>query len=774
MLLKKRFAGVFALLLTIVIQGVFAQEAGSPGKKGNKYMLCVGINNYLASSSPSCQVCKDRGLKDLSGCLNDVDTISRLFTRFYDFKNENIVKLLDQDASHAAIMQALEQLLAKSKKGDYMVFFYSGHGSYEYETAADQVSTGKGYRNTIIPADITKPGIRDITSVELNKVFAGFAEKGVVLTVITDCCYSGTNTRGSTLFEVDSSREVKPSPDIRPAAAGVVTVTKKLDAMGAVSIGACQDNQVSSETKVSANVFYGAFTMCLCRAVTEWSQAPVEILLERTIAKLRLLNKNQTPNMEAARRLTMNLPGTAPGQIRKSSYSLKCTNCSKNGLPVIVAGFTDDLYNDDILIDTKTKDSLSVSNVGLSETEVKLINKEGKFKTGDLTGLHFSLLKKLTNPDPPLKIFLGNSVAQEELDSILQKAVAITTQKNGRNKWINPSQEKLPDAVLFYGKNSEGTGAWKLNRDKVKEMAKLQELVPAEINPLLDAAQTKNAYLQLPPAAGFTEQLSARLSTPKNRNIAIVNNPSGADYILAGHLLDNKTIAYGWEKTMLNDKNQDLPVVTDFFPLTAAGTFPVDSLTERVNRLSVLANWLSMKSPPPDNTLRYPYHLAVRNRSSNVKADDKMPGKSGVQDILDILIEKDAGTTLKKDSIPSMFIYVMSMDNKGNTYLFYPQPKTSILTYPNSILYDTSSYRLASVRHTTPGKYHYFFLALREPVSNLNIFTRRGVVKGAQPEFNDNPLEALLNEEGTEQRGSIKSFDHWLLKTVDIVTTDKP
>ncbi len=772
MLYENRFGWLLLLLFTFSAQGGISQVAGQAEKNTGKYMLCIGINNYLATNSPSCRVCKDRELKNLNGCVNDVDTISKLFNRFYDFKNENIIKLLDQQASRAAIFQAFDQLLAKCKRGDYLVFFYSGHGSYEYETAADKTTTGKGYRNTILPADITKPGISDITSVDLNNVFAGFAEKGVVLTVITDCCHSATNTRGATLFEVDSVREVKPSIELRTPATGATAVTKRLDALGAVTIGACQDNQVSSEAQVSPNVFYGAFTISLCRAVTEWSQAPVEILMERTIAKLRLMNKNQSPNIEAGNRLTMNLPGTGKGQSRKSSFALNCVACSKNNLPVITAGFTDDIYNDDILVDTKTKDSLQVSNVGLSETEVKLMNKSGKYKAADLMSLNFSLLKKLPNPDPPLKIFLGTGVPQEILESMIEKASALTTQTNQPVKWINPSLVKIPDAVLFYAGNNN-TAEWKLNRNNVKEVARLPGLVPAAINALLEAAQSKNAYLQLPPSAALIEKLSEKLVNPRNRNIAIVNNAGAADYILALHLVAGNTVACGWEKTMLNDKNEDLPLVTDFFPVNSAGTFPVDSLAERVNRLSVLANWLSMKSPPPDNGLRYPYHLTVKNQANNAKADDRKSGRSGLQDKLDIIIEKDAGFTLKKDSIPSLFIYIMSMDPKGNTYLIYPQPRTSVLTYPNSILYDTTSYRLATVRHTTAGRYHYFFLALREQVSNRNIFTKRGVVKGDQPEFNDNPLEALLNEEGTEQRGSIKSFDRWLLKTVDIVTTDK-
>jgi hypothetical protein len=734
-------------------------------------MLCVGINNYLANVDPAtCQICKDREIKNLNGCLNDVDTISKLFIKYYGFLPQNVTVLRDQEASRAAILQSFNQILTRCKKGDYFVFFYSGHGSYEYETANDnQLRTGKGYRNTILSADIVKPGVSDLNSAELNKIFSGFTDKGVVLTVITDCCHSATNTRGSTTFEADSAREVKPSLEPGKFITAGTATTQLLDQSGALTIGSCQDNEIASEAQVSPKTYYGAFTISFCRSVTEWSQAPVDVLLDRTVSKLRMLNKQQTPNMEADQRRTQNLVGTAPAQTRKDAYSLKCTNCSAKQSPVIAAGFTDDILNDDILVDTKTKDSIKVTNVGLTETEVMLINQNNNWKTADLTALNFTILKKLPNPDPPLKIFLGNGLTDDAYKNVVTQAKALYQQGNEGYQWMNPSFQDFPDAILFYN------NGWKLNRNGVMETFAFTNPDARTLNNLITAAKSRNAYLQLPPPVNLTDQLQAKLSAEKNRNIKIVNTPAAADYMLAGHFTNNaNSIAYGWEKTILSKdagKGNGLTAVTDFF--TTSNNYPVDSLTDRLRRLSILANWLSMTSPPPDKTMIFPFHLSIKNITSKQKADDQTVGKSGTEDKLDIGIEKDPSSTLVNDKVTPLFIYVMSIDPKGNTYLLYPQPRTSILTYPNSILKDTSFYHLATVRHTTAGTYHYVFIALREPVSNRDIFTRRGVVKGDNPEFSDNPLEALLNEEGAGQRGDIKSFDHWMLKRVDIITDDK-
>ncbi|MEX6686549.1 caspase family protein [Danxiaibacter flavus] len=757
------------LCLLFVSSRVFPQAQGPA--KGERYMFCVGVNNYLANVNyATCQICKDRGIKNLNGCLNDVDTISKLFIKYYDFLPGNVTIFRDQEASRTAIMQKFNQLLAKCRKGDYFVFFYSGHGSYEYESANDnQLRTGKGYRNTILSADITQPGISDINSAELNKIFSAFTDKGVVLTVITDCCHSATNTRGSTIFEADSAREVKPSLEPGKFISAGTATTRRLDQSGALTIGSCQDNEIASEAQVAAKTYYGAFTISFCRSVTEWSQAPIDVLLDRTVSKLRLLNKQQTPNIEADKRRKQNLIGSAPAQVKKATYSLKCANCSAKQMPVIAAGFTDDILNDDILVDTRTKDSIKVTNVGLTETEVTLMNQSAKWKAADLTTLSFTVLKKLPNPDPPLKIYLGGSLSEDVYSGIIDKAKALYQQNSPGYEWMNPSYQNLPDAVFFYN------NGWKLNRNGEMETVAFDNPDSTAVNNLITAAKSRNVYLQLPPPQALIDQLKTKLSAERNRNIKVVNTPSAADYMLAGHFINNgNNIAYGWEKTILGrdiNKGNGLTAVTDFF--AGGSSYPVDSLVERVRRLSVLANWLSMTSPPPDKTMIFPYHLAIKNSGNKQKADEKTTGRSGIQDKLDIGIEKDAGSTLPTDKITPLFIYVMSIDPKGNTYLLYPQPRTSILTYPNSILYDTSFYHLATVRHTTPGTYHYVFIALREPVSNRDIFTRRGVVKGDQPEFSDNPLEALLNEEGAGQRGDIKSFDHWMLKRVDIITEDK-
>jgi hypothetical protein len=574
------------------------------------------------------------------------------------------------------------------------------------------------------------------------------------------------------------AREANPAPNAYRSLAEPTADTRKLDLYGALTIGSCQDNETAAETEVMPGKYYGAFTINLCRSITEWSQAPLQTLIDRTLSKLRIGNKSQTPHFEGMKRLELNLPGSARAQQRKSTYSLKCLHCSKNGQPELMGGFMDDISIDDILVDIKSKDSIRVNNVGLSETEVVVINKSGQLKNAALGGLSFSILKKIPSPDPPLKVFLGYSVGTEELQMITQSAIQMQTQKNISYHWIVPSAEKIPDAVLFYTQTKDGTSGWKLNRNKVKEISRLADLKDPNLNFLLDSARTTNAYLQLPSSKKMADLIEQKLLLLKNRNIKLVASPAAADYVLAGHLSGSGTLSYGWEKSVLSDEHMDLPLRTDFFAVSTPIESMVDSLMDKLTRLGVLANWLSMKSPAPDNALPYPYHLMVRKLGSKEPAKKRNGiGKELVDSFdmhekLEILLVKDNGVTIKQDSIPTLFIYLMYMDPHGNTNLVYPRPTESKLTYPNQLVSE-DSLSLVKVQHNYAGKYHYFFIALREEVSSRSVFSGHAVLRGDQVLLTDNPLEDILNDTGTTQRGEIRSFDHWIFQSLDIYSEER-
>ena len=87
-----------------------------------KQAICVGINNYPGMSN------------DLQGCVNDANDWAGLLTEF----GFDVEVLLDNQGTRENIKTALRNLVSALGPGDYGVFTYSGHGTYNRDTNGDE------------------------------------------------------------------------------------------------------------------------------------------------------------------------------------------------------------------------------------------------------------------------------------------------------------------------------------------------------------------------------------------------------------------------------------------------------------------------------------------------------------------------------------------------------------------------------------------------------------------------------------------------------------
>ncbi len=119
----------------------------------------------------------------LRGCINDANNMKSMLQSQYGFTE--IEMLLEKAATTDAIKAALARLITGAKVGDSLVFHYSGHGSQLPSTIeADK------WEEIICPIDINwkdKVVTDDFFKQTFSKV-----PVGVNLTVILDCCHSGT------------------------------------------------------------------------------------------------------------------------------------------------------------------------------------------------------------------------------------------------------------------------------------------------------------------------------------------------------------------------------------------------------------------------------------------------------------------------------------------------------------------------------------------------------------------------------------------------------
>lgn len=142
----------------------------------SKRALCIGVNNYPGTHM------------DLAGCVNDAnDWAAELTARGF-----SVTRLLDAQASKAAMIEAMRSVIGGAASGDSVVLTFSGHGTYVPDLNGDEID---GLDEALCPYDIQTSGSA-LTDDELHSLFAS-RKSGVKLLLISDSCHSGTVTRAA-------------------------------------------------------------------------------------------------------------------------------------------------------------------------------------------------------------------------------------------------------------------------------------------------------------------------------------------------------------------------------------------------------------------------------------------------------------------------------------------------------------------------------------------------------------------------------------------------
>lgn len=92
------------------------------------YALVVGIETY-----------QQPGIISLPGCANDAELMRQALMDKFGFPAENIVTVLNAQATRAGIETAFRtQLIERAQPGDVVVFYYSGHGTQVPDDNGDE------------------------------------------------------------------------------------------------------------------------------------------------------------------------------------------------------------------------------------------------------------------------------------------------------------------------------------------------------------------------------------------------------------------------------------------------------------------------------------------------------------------------------------------------------------------------------------------------------------------------------------------------------------
>jgi len=263
-----------------------------------KKALLVGVNDY-------------KGVSDLGGCVNDVLDMHFSLCSLFNFQASEVRVLTDSRATKANIIHRLQWLVNGAKRGDFLLFHFSGHGSQIRDRNGDE-ELEDNLDELICPHDMDWDGTF-ITDDMLNDIFKGVPE-GVLLEVFLDCCHSGTGLREMGLEPPPElaaehptlNRYLPPPADIFLRFSGeeddlkIRRFTKSVNERGRkhhILWAGCMANQTSADAYINGR-YHGAFTYYLNMHLRRNPRMSRKELLKKVRASLRHGGYSQVPQLE--------------------------------------------------------------------------------------------------------------------------------------------------------------------------------------------------------------------------------------------------------------------------------------------------------------------------------------------------------------------------------------------------------------------------------------------------------------------------------------------
>jgi hypothetical protein len=252
----------------------------------------------------------------LQGCVNDIDAFAAYVSgRVGGDKGAalQLKTLKNGEATRQAVIDAFRDHLGKAKKGDVVLFYYSGHGSQEQAPEEFWTIEPDHLDETLVLFDSRTQGSWDLADKELAKLIGEVASKGPHVAVILDCCHSGSGTREieTVVRRAPTDRRRRPVESflVSPAEAAAAAASR---GTGAEPVGryassegrhilfaACRDDEEAKEYNGDGK-HRGAFSFFLGEALKGAAGVPTyRDLFKRTSSLVSNVLRNQSPQLEA-------------------------------------------------------------------------------------------------------------------------------------------------------------------------------------------------------------------------------------------------------------------------------------------------------------------------------------------------------------------------------------------------------------------------------------------------------------------------------------------
>jgi uncharacterized caspase-like protein len=168
------------LFLTLVL-------AAAVARGGERYALVVGVNEC-----PQFRLDGGAIARPLRGAESDADAVAATLEKQFGFRSANIELIKGEKATYSTVKAACERLQKRARRGDVVVFHYSGHGT-QVPDRGPHDETADGVDEALCLADATEQGDNLLVDDELAAWLDSIDASQV--TVILDCCHAGTGTK---------------------------------------------------------------------------------------------------------------------------------------------------------------------------------------------------------------------------------------------------------------------------------------------------------------------------------------------------------------------------------------------------------------------------------------------------------------------------------------------------------------------------------------------------------------------------------------------------
>ncbi len=176
---------LIAVLISFLPSSLFAESSVN----NSDYALLIGVGDYIHAK-----------IGDLQGPPYDVMALERLLKSSFGFPPNNIISLTDAKATRANILNALRNLNHITKPGDFIFFYFSGHGTSYHDKSFKDMNI-EANSGALLQADFDPDKTRDemkekliIGKRDIRPILEEMEKERRILAVF-DACFSGNTIR---------------------------------------------------------------------------------------------------------------------------------------------------------------------------------------------------------------------------------------------------------------------------------------------------------------------------------------------------------------------------------------------------------------------------------------------------------------------------------------------------------------------------------------------------------------------------------------------------